>query len=65
MISTNVERTLDNIKYANLLKTLSKAGLERNFLSLMEGIYNLQLRKLTAKITFHENEPRLLGSSVV
>lgn len=35
----NVEKIFDNIHHALLIKSLSKLGIDRNFLILINGIY--------------------------
>ena len=39
IISIDTEKACDNIQHSFLIKTLSKLGIESNFLDVIKGIY--------------------------
>ena len=52
-ISTDAEKTFDKIQHPIMTKSLSKQGIEGNFLNLLKGTYQKKKKKsLTTNILF-------------
>ena len=52
-ISTDAEKTFDKIQHPIMTKSLSKQGIEGNFLNLLKGTYQKKKKKKALQLIFY------------